>query len=92
VLSCGYAPLRSDLVFDDPWLLLPPTATDDPLGTPKEFNPFTNLWRDAPTVDPLLRGFAHNPAAPTDVLLGLLSAHADAVWDAINRCMRTNDQ
>jgi hypothetical protein len=72
-------------VFDDPWLLLPPTVTDDPLGTPRAFSPRTNLWRDEPAVDPVLRGLAHNPAAPTDVLLGLLGGHGDVLSDAFNR-------
>ncbi|WP_155387076.1 HEAT repeat domain-containing protein [Catellatospora paridis] len=84
-VSCGFAPLRSGLVFDDHWLLLPPTVTDDPLGTPRAFRTRTNLWRDEPAVDPVLRGLAHNPAAPTDVLLGLLGAHGDALSDAFNR-------
>ncbi len=72
-------------MFDDHWLLLPPAVTDDPLGTPRAFRTRTNLWRDEPAVDPVLRGLAHNPAAPTDVLLGLLGAHGDALSDAFNR-------
>jgi hypothetical protein len=65
--------------------LLPPAVTDDPLDTPREFNPGTTLRRDTPTVDGVRRGLAHNPAAPADVLLGLLGAHADAVLDAFDR-------
>ncbi|MEV0397489.1 hypothetical protein [Polymorphospora rubra] len=72
-------------MFDDLWLLLPPTAAEDPAGTPRAFDPRLARWRDVPTVDPVLRGLAHNPAAPTDVLLGLLDAHGDAVPDAFNR-------
>jgi hypothetical protein len=88
VKSCTelrFVSLLSGLVFDDCWLLLPATAADDPIGTPRAFHPRTTLWRDSPSVDPVLRGLAHNPAAPADVLLGLLSAHGNAVPDAFDR-------
>jgi hypothetical protein len=42
-------------------------------------------WLDESTGDPVLRGLAGNPGAPLDVLLRLLTEHADAVGYAFRR-------